>query len=213
MHDAARRAEEVGKLVNHTKASAEQSASVVTNAVSAMGKIEESSAQISNIIGVIDEIAFQTNLLALNAGVEAARAGDAGKGFAVVAQEVRELAQRSANAAKEIKTLISTSSDQVKQGVALVGQTGNALNAIAVEVKEIAGHIGHIVEGVRDQANGLEGINGSLNGIDQNTQRNAAMVQHSAQAVDVLVAEAERLERLLGRFSAATGETGSRRAA
>ena len=128
--DSSRRAEEAGHLVAATRDNAERSGAVVRNAITAMGQIENSSREISNIIGVIDDIAFQTNLLALNAGVEAARAGDAGKGFAVVAQEVRELAQRSAKAAKEIKALINTSGEQVKSGVSLVGQTGKALEEI-----------------------------------------------------------------------------------
>ncbi len=135
--DSSRRAEEVGQLVARARASAERSGGVVKEAVVAMQQIERSSSEITNIIGVIDEIAFQTNLLALNAGVEAARAGDAGKGFAVVAQEVRELAQRSATAAKEIKELIVTSGAQVRNGVELVGETGNALEVIVSDVQEI----------------------------------------------------------------------------
>ena len=127
MKDSARRAEEVGTLVSRTRGGAEKSGEIVRKAVKAMQDIEKSSGEISNIIGVIDDIAFQTNLLALNAGVEAARAGEAGKGFAVVAQEVRELAQRSANAAKEIKALITASGDQVRGGVTLVNETGAAL--------------------------------------------------------------------------------------
>ncbi len=128
--DSSQRAQDAGQLVRRTKEHAENSGHVVSQAVEAMGKIEQSAGEIGNIIGVIDEIAFQTNLLALNAGVEAARAGEAGKGFAVVAQEVRELAQRSATAAKEIKALINTSNDYVKNGVNLVGSTGKALQEI-----------------------------------------------------------------------------------
>lgn len=215
VRETARRAENVGRLVGHTRSNAEHSAGVVTNAVAAMGKIEESSRQISQIIGVIDEIAFQTNLLALNAGVEAARAGDAGRGFAVVAQEVRELAQRSANAAKEIKVLINTSGVQVKQGVQLVAETGGALNTIAKEVNDIASHVQAIVLGARDQAIGLESINNAISGIDQNTQRNAAMVQSSTAAVQSLAREAETLEQLLARFKVASArqQAGHRRAA
>src|SRR5204863_3368130 len=131
-------------LVRGARSRAENSSHVVNNAVSAMGKIEHSSKQISQIIGVIDEIAFQTNLLALNAGVEAARAGDAGKGFAVVAQEVRELAQRSAGAAKEIKELIRTSATEVETGVTLVRSTGDALMEIEGLVNRVNEHVASI---------------------------------------------------------------------
>ena len=135
--DSSQRAEEAGRLVAETKRGAEESGTVVRNAVAAMDQIEKSSREITNIIGVIDEIAFQTNLLALNAGVEAARAGEAGKGFAVVAQEVRELAQRSASATREIRTLIDKSSQDVAQGVSLVNRTGEALNSIGGKVDDI----------------------------------------------------------------------------
>jgi methyl-accepting chemotaxis protein len=199
--DTAKLAGEVGRLVDTTKAGAEKSAAVVTEAVSAMGRIEESSRQISQIIGVIDEIAFQTNLLALNAGVEAARAGEAGKGFAVVAQEVRELAQRSANAAKEIKTLINTSAEQVQHGVHLVGETGEALRKIEEEVRHISGQVGRISNAANEQSAGLGEINGAINTIDQNTQRNAAMVEEATAAVHSLAGEASKLEALLSRFN------------
>jgi methyl-accepting chemotaxis protein len=198
--DSAKRAEEAGTLVSHAKKSAEHSGAVVRNAVSAMGQIENSSREISNIIGVIDEIAFQTNLLALNAGVEAARAGEAGKGFAVVAQEVRELAQRSASAAKEIKTLISTSSEQVKRGVALVGETGKALDEIMSQVDEINGNVAAIVEAAREQSTGIKEISKAVNSMDQNTQQNAAMVEETSAASHSLAREAETLRDLLGRF-------------
>lgn len=131
-----------------------------------MGKIEKSAGEIANIIGVIDEIAFQTNLLALNAGVEAARAGDAGKGFAVVAREVRELAQRSAKAAKEIKELINASNEHVKSGVALVGNTGKALQEIVTQVVQVDGNVGAIVEASKEQATGLKEINTAVNTMD-----------------------------------------------
>ena len=198
--DASRRAEEAGRLVAATKTDAEQSGVIVKQAISAMGDIETSSSQISNIIGVIDEIAFQTNLLALNAGVEAARAGEAGKGFAVVAQEVRELAQRSAQAAKEIKALISTSSDQVKQGVDLVGKTGRALEEIVVRVAEINSNVVAIVESSREQATGLKEINQAVNVMDQGTQQNAAMVEETTAASHNLASEVEALNALLTRF-------------
>ncbi|SMC77455.1 PAS domain-containing methyl-accepting chemotaxis protein [Rhizobium sp. RU36D] len=198
--DSSKRAAEAGSLVAKTKTGAERSGEVVTKAIGAMGQIENSSKEISNIIGVIDDIAFQTNLLALNAGVEAARAGEAGKGFAVVAQEVRELAQRSASAAKEIKTLITTSSEHVRNGVALVGETGKALQQIVVEVQDINRNVSAIVEASREQATGLAEINKAVNAMDQNTQQNAAMVEETTAASHSLAREAETLRNLVSQF-------------
>jgi len=198
--DSARRAEEASNLVAQTRGGAELSGSVVRNAVEAMGEIDKSSREISNIISVIDDIAFQTNLLALNAGVEAARAGEAGKGFAVVAQEVRELAQRSAKAAKEIKTLITTSATQVKNGVALVDQTGRALQTIVGQVGEIDTNVAAIVVAAREQATGLKEINTAVNSMDQNTQQNAAMVEETTAASNSLADEADSLRELLTQF-------------
>ena len=199
--DSSSRAQEAGQLVRKTKDSAEHSGRVVRNAVDAMGKIETSATEIANIIGVIDEIAFQTNLLALNAGVEAARAGDAGKGFAVVAQEVRELAQRSAKAAKEIKDLINTSNGHVKSGVSLVGETGKALEEIVVQVQQVDGNVGAIVKASQEQAIGLKEINTSVNTMDQGTQQNAAMVEQATAAAHNLASEAEALFQLLSQFN------------
>ncbi|WP_454858093.1 methyl-accepting chemotaxis protein [Rhizobium binxianense] len=198
--DSTKRAQEASELVARTKAGAEQSGDIVRRAVGAMERIEKSSSEISNIIGVIDEIAFQTNLLALNAGVEAARAGEAGKGFAVVAQEVRELAQRSANAAKEIKALITTSNGQVGEGVQLVGQTGVALETIVTEVQEINRHVAAIVEAAQEQSAGLQQINTAVNQMDQDTQKNAAMVEETTAASHTLAAEVASLNQLLAQF-------------
>lgn len=198
--DSAKRAEEAGSLVEKTRKGAERSGEVVRNAVSAMGQIETSSKAISSIIGVIDEIAFQTNLLALNAGVEAARAGEAGRGFAVVAQEVRELAQRSATAAREIKTLITTSTEQVSQGVSLVARTGQSLEEIVGQVADINNNVAAIVEAAREQATALREVSNAVNTMDQNTQQNAAMVEETTAASHGLAREAQVLRDLLARF-------------
>ncbi|WP_259149754.1 HAMP domain-containing methyl-accepting chemotaxis protein [Rhizobium sp. BIGb0125] len=198
--DSSKRAHEAGQLVARAKSGAEKSGDVVRSAVIAMEKIEKSSTEISNIIGVIDEIAFQTNLLALNAGVEAARAGEAGKGFAVVAQEVRELAQRSAAAAKEIKALILMSTDQVQEGVQLVDETGKALETIVAEVQEINRHVSAIVDASQEQSSGLQQINTAVNQMDQDTQKNAAMVEESTAASHGLAREVSSLNQLLAQF-------------
>lgn len=200
VRDTSRRAGEAGSLVSRTREQAERSGVVVEQAVAAMGAIEASSHEINNIITVIDNIAFQTNLLALNAGVEAARAGDAGKGFAVVAQEVRELAQRSARAAQEIKALILSSAGQVQSGVSLVGETGDALRLIVGEVQEVNRHVAAIVEAAREQSIGLGEINEAVNLMDQSAQQNAAMVEQSSAASHSLALEAAGLNRLLARF-------------
>ncbi|MCM2433780.1 HAMP domain-containing methyl-accepting chemotaxis protein [Agrobacterium rosae] len=211
--DSTKRAQEAGQLVAKARTGAEQSGDVVRKAVVAMEQIEKSSSEISNIISVIDEIAFQTNLLALNAGVEAARAGEAGKGFAVVAQEVRELAQRSAKAAKEIKALITTSNDQVQQGVQLVGETGRALETIVTEVQEINRHVVAIVDAAQEQSSGLQQINTAVNQMDQDTQKNAAMVEEQTAASHGLAREAASLNHLLGQFKLGGGYEAPVRAA
>jgi len=187
-------------VVSAATAEAEKSGEVVKDAVNGMTGIEESARQISQIIGVIDEIAFQTNLLALNAGVEAARAGDAGKGFAVVASEVRALAQRSAEAAKEIKTLISSSTEQVAQGVTRVEATGKALERIAAHVTEINSVVVEIASSAQEQATGLQEVNTAVNQMDQMTQQNAAMVEQTAAACHSLREEAEGLAKLMDQF-------------
>ncbi len=198
-------AKQASEVVSSTRGEATHSGQVVHQAVSAMSAIEDSSKQINQIIGVIDEIAFQTNLLALNAGVEAARAGDAGRGFAVVAQEVRALAQRSAEAAKEIKTLISSSTQQVSQGVSLVGQTGEALQRIVTKVGEIDALVTEIAASAAEQATGLNEVNTAVNQMDQVTQQNAAMVEQSTAATHSLKGETGELVRLIGRFRVGDG--------
>jgi methyl-accepting chemotaxis protein len=200
VRNASDRAAEASRMVAETKHSTGRSGTIVRDAVAAMSRIEEASSRISQIIGVIDEIAFQTNLLALNAGVEAARAGEAGRGFAVVAQEVRELAQRSANAAKEIKGLISNSAAEVGTGVSLVRSTGDALNEIEVLVNKVNDQVNSIATSAREQAVGLAEVNTAVNQMDQMTQQNAAMVEETNAAGQTLTQESEQLKILLGNF-------------
>ncbi len=192
-------------VVGEAKEDAEKTGAVVREAVEAMGAIDNSSKQISQIIGVIDEIAFQTNLLALNAGVEAARAGDAGRGFAVVASEVRALAQRSAEAAKEIKALIRTSEERVGQGAALVARTGEALQRIVSRVLEIAQIVGGISAGVQEQSTALEEVNKAIGEMDGVTQANAGMVEETTAAVHNLSQQAEELAGLVGKYKITGG--------
>ena len=177
------------------------SSAVAGQAISAMERIEASSRQIGQIIGVIDEIAFQTNLLALNAGVEAARAGEAGRGFAVVAQEVRALAQRSADAAKEIKGLIAEASSSVQSGVDLVVKVGDALTSVVSEFSRIEGLVRDIAQAAREQAAGLAEVNTAVNEMDQVTQQNAAMVEQTTAASHSLSREAVQLGRLVEVFA------------
>ena len=198
--NSSKRADEARTVAVQANESAVHSGKVVASAVDAMHKIEQSSNQVSNIIGVIDEIAFQTNLLALNAGVEAARAGDAGKGFAVVAQEVRELAQRSAQAAKEIKELIRTSATEVQSGVKLVSDTGQALKTIEGYIVTVNQHMDAIATSTKEQSVGLAEVNTAVNQMDQVTQQNAAMVEESTAASATLAGEAGRLRELIGQF-------------
>ncbi|WP_380057172.1 methyl-accepting chemotaxis protein [Falsihalocynthiibacter sp. SS001] len=188
------------KMVTEARDNAEKSGEVVREAVNAMSEIASSSSQISKITSVIDDIAFQTNLLALNAGVEAARAGDAGRGFAVVATEVRDLAQRSSQAASEINGLISTSEGHVKRGVELVDQTGEALRGIFDRVSDISTHVGEIAVSAEEQSRGLAEINIAVNQLDQVTQQNAAMFEQTTAASHALNGEAENLANTMSKF-------------
>ncbi len=197
----AKGAESANRLSDEARSQANASGEVVRSAIEAMAKIEASSGQIAQIIGVIDEIAFQTNLLALNAGVEAARAGDAGRGFAVVATEVRALAGRSAEAAKEIKGLILSSSGEVAGGVALVRRAGEALRGIVEKVSAIHERIGDISGSANEQAQSLSQVNTAVNHMDQVTQQNAAMVEQTSAAAHSLQNETGELARQLQRFS------------
>jgi len=197
---AAEHAKSVDSSVARARAEATRNGEIVEQAVGAMGEIEHSSKQITQVIGVIDDIAFQTNLLALNAGGEAARAGESGRGFAVVTSEVRALAQRSAEAAKEISALIANSSQHVAQGTQLVGNAGEALSEIITQVNDISAMTSQIATSAEEQAIGLSEINLGVNQLDKVTQQNAAMVQDSMQRCDALAAEAGNLSNLIGKF-------------
>jgi methyl-accepting chemotaxis protein len=205
--------QEARNLAGAARTDAEQSGSVVRDAVAAMAAIDGSARQISQIIGVIDEIAFQTNLLALNAGVEAARAGESGRGFAVVASEVRALAQRSADAAKEIKALIQTSERQVGRGVTLVGEAGDALGRILSKVSQIGRVIDEIAASAGEQATGLQEVNKAVAEMDHVTQQNAAMVEQTTAATHSLSQETEELSRATGRFRTSQHNIPTRRTA
>ncbi|MEN3794045.1 methyl-accepting chemotaxis protein [Fulvimarina sp. MAC3] len=200
VNETANSAGQAQKTATGALTKAEHGGAIVARAVDAMNRIEASSQQINQIIGVIDEIAFQTSLLALNAGVEAARAGDAGKGFAVVAQEVRGLAQRSAEAAKEIKTLIATSRDQVAQGVDLVTQSGTSLTEIVGEVTAMTDLVGQIAASAREQATSLKEVSGAADHMDKVTQQNAAMVEETSAAARTLSSETDGLVHAVERF-------------
>jgi methyl-accepting chemotaxis protein len=216
---AAEGARSVEATMEEAKEEARTSGEVVQSAVAAMTEIEQSSAHISQIISVIDDIAFQTNLLALNAGVEAARAGEAGRGFAVVASEVRALAQRSSDAAMEIKTLIGNSSQQVERGVDLVGKAGEALQSIVSQVSHISQLVSGIAEGAAEQSTGLNEINTGVTQLDQVTQQNAAMVEEATAAGHMLKTDATKLSEMVAHFkipggnSAATAAPAAARAA
>ena len=197
-------AREISRVADDARTEAEVSGRIVRETFDAMGQIETSSSQIAKIIGVIEDIAFQTNLLALNAGVEAARAGEAGLGFAVVASEVRALAQRSSDAAKEIKTLISSSTQHVSDGAALVSQAGDALTSIVDRVNDIAGEIAKMAATVEEQSAGIGEINSGVSHLDQLTQQNAGMAGQTADASQFLRKNAEELGQMVARFSLAT---------
>ncbi len=196
------RAEKAGDMVAQTRQKAESSGQIVTDAVEAMGRIDSSSEAISSIIAVIDEIAFQTNLLALNAGVEAARAGESGRGFAVVASEVRVLAQRSAGAAKEIKQLIEGSRKEVKTGVQLVSNTGEALARMVEDVRQISQDVLAVVDSAREQSAGLDEINAAVLSLDTATQQNAAIAEELSAASDSLSSEVHAINAMLATFQA-----------
>jgi len=200
VRSTAQSAQDAGEQAATTAEDAEKSGNVVQDAITAMAEIEESSRQISDIIGVINEIAFQTNLLALNAGVEAARAGEAGKGFAVVAQEVRELAQRCSDAAHEIENLIKASGKKVSTGVELVGATGKSLAAIVEQVGRVNEHIATIVTSTREQSTGIQEINVAIGDMDTNTQKNAAMVEETTAGIRSLADEAVALGENMQQF-------------
>jgi methyl-accepting chemotaxis protein len=204
--DVAGRAGQVQTIVGKAREGALMSQEVVDRAVGAMRKIETSSTEIANIVTVIDEIAFQTNLLALNAGVEAARAGEAGKGFAVVAMEVRQLAQRSAQASGEIRTLISKSMGDVQSGSRFVGEAGESLNQIITEVGNISEQVLAIAEAVREQSDSLGQVSQAVRLMDRDTQKNAAMVEESTAASHTLAEEASRLSDRLSQFRVMAAE-------
>lgn len=198
--NSAQGAKEAHDAVTHARTQAEDGGRIMSEAVVAMDEISSSSKQISQIISVIDEIAFQTNLLALNAGIEAARAGDVGRGFAVVATEVRALAQRSSAAANDIKSLISSSSTHVQTGVKLVGEAGKALTAITSKVSDVTSLITQMAASSKEQAKGLAEVNSAVNQMDQTTQQNAAMVEESTAASRGLTHQSVELMSLIGRF-------------
>ncbi|MFN3509155.1 MAG: methyl-accepting chemotaxis protein [Allorhizobium sp.] len=205
------RAEEAERIARAAKDDTAMSGLIMRDTIAAMEAIQGSSQEINKIVSVIDEIAFQTNLLALNAGVEAARAGESGKGFAVVAQEVRELAQRSSNAAKEIANLLSKSRGEVDHGVKLVEKAGNALDGIGSHVLSINSHIGEIMESTREEAETLIDINTSVNQLDAMTQQNAAMVEETTAAIHRLAGEAAEMDQRLGMFNLGAARTSSGR--
>jgi methyl-accepting chemotaxis protein len=196
----AENAQQANQSAAGTQDVADRGGQVVAKAVDAMARIEESSRKISDIIGVIDEIARQTNLLALNAAVEAARAGEAGRGFAVVASEVRSLAQRSSQAAKDIKDLITNSNSQVKNGVDLVNKAGAALTEIVESIKKVASVVSEIAAASAEQATGIEQVNRALTQMDEVTQQNSALVEENAATAKTLEQQAKAMDDEVSLF-------------
>ncbi len=209
----AENAKQANALTSSTQTVADRGGQVVAEAVTAMSRIEESSRQISDIIGVIDEIARQTNLLALNAAVEAARAGDAGRGFAVVASEVRSLAQRSSEAAKNITDLIAKSSDRVQEGVGLVNRAGSALSDIVQSIKRVADIVGNIASASAEQAVGLEQVKGAMSQMDEATQRNSALVEENSATAKTLEQQSREMQERISFFRLEGGVGAARRGA
>jgi methyl-accepting chemotaxis protein len=196
----AENAHQANTLTNSTREMADRGGTVVAEAVTAMSRIEESSRQISEIIGVIDEIARQTNLLALNAAVEAARAGDAGRGFAVVATEVRSLAQRASEAAKNINVLIANSSDRVREGVSLVDRAGMALDEIVGSIKRVTDIVAAIAAASAEQSGGIDQINKALAQMDEATQRNSALVEENSATARTLEQQSHDMQKRISFF-------------
>ena len=196
----AENAQHANEITTKTRDVANRGNEVVGKTIKSMAHIEESSRKIADIITVIDEIARQTNLLALNAAVEAARAGEAGRGFAVVASEVRSLAQRSAQAAKDIKTLITNSFGEVQEGVALAGQAGAALDEVVASIRKAAEVVAEIAKASAEQAGGLAQITSALSQIDEANQQNSALVEESAAAAKTLEIQAAAMAQQVGFF-------------
>jgi len=196
----AENAQAANQLAATARDTAEKGSKVAEQTVDAMTQIEASAQKISEIVGLIDEIAFQTNLLALNASVEAARAGEAGKGFAVVAQEVRALAQRSANASRDIKSLIAASNGHVRSGAGLVGQAGQSLQDIVIAIKKVSDIVAEIAAASREQSTGLEQVNAAVTQMDELTQRNSALVEETSASAQALSNQAQELTEVVSFF-------------